>query len=137
MGIVSVKYTKLDVTKTGNTNQKLSISTTPKIEDVSAGKLKAFGNDSEIANIRFSFKSVFEPNVASLDIEGIVIYTGDNTKEIVDSWKKDKKVPADAHIEIMNNLFKTAGIKALQLSEMADLPPVIALPKLKKNQETQ
>ncbi|MEA3229790.1 MAG: hypothetical protein U9P44_02645 [archaeon] len=135
MGILSINYTKLNVEKTGNTNQKLSINTVPKIEDITEGTLDAFGSKSNILNIRFSFRSAFEPDVAKLEIEGIIIYTGDNTKEIIKAWKKNKKLPADTHIEVINKMFKTVGIKALQLSDMADIPPVIALPKLTKKTE--
>ena len=137
MGIISVNYTRLSVEKTGNTNQRLSINTVPKIEDVKAGKLNAFGSKSDILNIRFSFSSSFEPDVAKLNIEGIVVYTGDDSEKHAKEWKKSKKLPKDIHIEIINNLFKTAGIKALQLSDMAGIPPVIALPKITKAEKSK
>ncbi len=137
MGIISVNYTKLSVEKTGNTNQRLSINTVPKIEDVKEGKLNAFGNKSDILNIRFSFKSQFEPDVAKVDIEGTLVYTGTDNEKNAAEWKKNKKLPKDMHIEIINNLFKTAGIKALQLSDMAGIPPVIALPKLTKAEKSK
>ncbi len=132
MGIISISYNKLNVSKTGNTGQKLSINTMPKIEDVKTGNLNAFGNKSDILNIRFSFISTFEPDVAKLEIEGTIIYTGKDNKKSLETWTKSKSMPEDEHIEIINYLFKTAGIKALQLSEMAGIPPVIALPKVTK-----
>ena len=132
MGIININYSKLNVEKTGNTNQKLSINTVPKIEDVKEGNLNAFGNKSEILNIRFSFKSTFDPDVAKLDIEGNIIYTGKDNKKSLENWEKNKSMPEDEHMEIINHLFKTAGIKALQLSEMAGIPPVLALPKVTK-----
>ncbi len=132
MGIININYSKLNVEKTGNTNQKLSINTVPKIEDVKEGNLNAFGNKSEILNIRFSFKSTFNPDVAKLDIEGNIIYTGKDNKKSLENWEKNKSMPEDEHMEIINHLFKTAGIKALQLSEMAGIPPVLALPKVTK-----
>ncbi|MCK5451971.1 MAG: hypothetical protein KAI51_00915, partial [Candidatus Aenigmarchaeota archaeon] len=91
-----------------------------------------FGTKSDILNIKFSFTSTFDPDVAKLEIEGMIIYTGKNNKNIVNEWKKSKSMPEDEHVEIINYLFKTAGIKALHLSEMAGIPPVIALPKLTK-----
>ncbi|MEA2003868.1 MAG: hypothetical protein U9O53_02815 [archaeon] len=132
MGVINISYNKLNVSKTGNTSQKLSINTVPKIEDVKEGNLNAFGNKSEILNIRFSFRSTFDPDVAKLDIEGNIIYTGKDNKKSLESWEKSKSMPEDEHIEIINHLFKTAGIKALQLSEMAGIPPVLALPKVTK-----
>lgn len=132
MGIISINYNKLSVSKTGNTSQKLSINTVPKIEDVKEGKLNAFGTKSDILNIKFSFTSTFDPDVAKLEIEGMIIYTGKDNKNIVKEWEKSKSLPEDEHIEIINHLFKTAGLKALQLSEMVGIPPVIALPKLAK-----
>ena len=132
MGIININYSKLNVEKTGNTNQKLSINTVPKIEDVKEGNLNAFGNKSEILNIKFSFRSTFNPDVAKLDIEGNMIYTGKDNKKSLESWGKNKSMPEEEHMEIINHLFKTAGIKALQLSEMVGIPPVIALPKVTK-----
>ena len=132
MGIISINYNKLNVSKTGNTSQKLSINTVPKIIDVKEGNLNAFGTKSDILNIKFSFTSTFDPDVAKLEIEGMIIYTGKDNKNIVNEWKKSKSMPEDEHVEIINYLFKTAGIKALHLSEMAGIPPVIALPKLTK-----
>ncbi|MCK5289970.1 MAG: hypothetical protein KAJ56_03415, partial [Candidatus Aenigmarchaeota archaeon] len=127
-----INYSKLNVEKTGNTNQKLSINTMPKIEDVKEGNLNAFGNKSEILNIKFSFRSTFNPDVAKLDIEGNMIYTGKDNKKSLESWGKNKSMPEEEHMEIINHLFKTAGIKALQLSEMVGIPPVLALPKVTK-----
>ncbi len=132
MGVISINYNKLNVEKTGNTNQKLAINTVPKIEDVKEGKINAFGTKSDILNIKFSFRSAFEPTVANLDIEGTIIYTGEDNKKSMDEWTKNKKLPENEHIEIINHLFKTAGLKALMLSEMAGIPPVIALPKVTK-----
>ncbi|MCK5042703.1 MAG: hypothetical protein KAR51_01645, partial [Candidatus Aenigmarchaeota archaeon] len=90
MGIISINYNKLSVSKTGNTSQKLSINTVPKIIDVKEGNLNAFGTKSDILNIKFSFTSTFDPDVAKLEIEGMIIYTGKNNKNIVNEWKKSK-----------------------------------------------
>ena len=51
-------------------------------------------------------------------------------KEIVKSWKKDKKLPQPVMTSILNNILVKCNIEALILSQTVNLPPPIPLPKV-------
>ena len=63
----------------------------------------------------------------------------ENIKDLSEQWKTEKKLPVDAQLEIINYIFRTVSIKALIISEILQLPPVINLPVVKdtKKKETK
>ena len=53
-------------------------------------------------------------------------------EKILKDWKKDKKLPDDVNLQIINAVLRRSIVKALSLSEELQLPPPIALPFAKK-----
>ena len=56
-------------------------------------------------------------------------------KEILDGWKKGKKLPKEVMTGILNTVLNKCNIQALIMSEQINLPPPIPLPKLQPAQE--
>ena len=56
-------------------------------------------------------------------------------KELLDGWKKGKKLPKEIMPSILNTVMNKANIQALILSEQINLPPPIPLPKLKQEEK--
>ncbi|NOR85196.1 hypothetical protein GQ473_03695 [archaeon] len=129
MTILGINYNKLNAEKKTGINVK-NINTTPKIVNVKKSKLNGVGSKMDVLTIGFEFKTEYTPNAGTIDITGDIIYTSDKIEEINNSWEKDKKLPPKTQIEIINHLFKNVSIKALNISDMLRMPPVVNLPRL-------
>jgi hypothetical protein len=74
----------------------------------------------------------YEPKFAGMQIEGDVIYldTAANVKSITEGWKKNKNIKKEVFEQVMNSAMNKANIQALILSQMANLPAPIQLPRI-------
>ena len=81
----------------------------------------------------FEFTSKYEPKLGTILLGGDVLFLTDSkkSKEILDGWKKDKKVPKEIMAGILNTVLARCNIQALILSQEVNLPPPIPLPKVK------
>ena len=137
MPIIGLNYTKIDAARSGDTNQKLNINTTPQILDFKKATLEGLGNNIPVARINFEYRTAVKPDIAHLVIDGIIIYENKDIDKIEKHWEKEKKLPMDIQIELINYIFKTVSIKALMISEMLQMPPIINLPSIKGVEEVK
>ena len=56
-------------------------------------------------------------------------------KQILDDWKKDKRLPKDIMTGILNTILNRSNVQALILSQDVNLPPPIQLPKVQIEQK--
>ncbi|NOX71981.1 MAG: hypothetical protein GXO64_04790 [Candidatus Micrarchaeota archaeon] len=80
--------------------------------------------------INFDFNTRYEPNVGNVRIGGELLYLTEKNKEILDLWAKDKKLPDDASITILNYLFRKCLLKVANIAEELQLPLPLAMPKI-------
>ena len=117
---------------------KIDINSTVKIKSVKERKMNITGVDSEknsILGVDFEFMIKYSPDIGNININGEVIYKGTVNKKILDSWKKDKKLPIDVDIEIKNFLLRKCLLCAIHISEEMQLPPPISVPRIRKKNE--
>lgn len=130
MPIIGLNYKKINAEKKSSTTSNMKINTGPEIIDVKKSKLQGLDNEIDVISADFTFKSEIEPQIGSIIIDGTLVYKSNKTEEILKSWNKDKTLPSDTHMELINHIFKKTGILALQLSDILQFPPVINMPKL-------
>jgi len=130
MPIIGLNYKKISAERKSAAKTNMKINTGPEITSIKKSKLQGFDNDIDVLTVGFKFKSDIEPEVATIEIEGTMVYKTDKADEILKSWDKNKEMPSYAHMELINHIFKKTGILALQLSDIMQLPPVISMPKL-------
>ena len=65
-------------------------------------------------------------------IEGEVLYlaTEEEGKVILTGWKKDKKLPKDIRLPLLNHVLSKSNIEAILLSREMGLPAPIMLPRI-------
>ena len=61
----------------------------------------------------------------------LVMEESPKVKQILEDWKKDKKLPKELMSQILNTILAKCNIKALGLTQEVNLPPHIKLPMLK------
>src|SRR3989344_4878406 len=133
MAILGLNYTKISAERTGN-SPHTEINTVPRVTEVKESKIEGLGSALEVLAMDFIFESIFKPKVGHLSLEGVMLYKPKDNKhkeDILKLWKKDKQLPADIQVEVINHLFRKVSLEALNLADLMQLPPVINLPKLR------
>jgi hypothetical protein len=132
MTIVGFNFTKISVEKRAPVKGKISISNNVAIKDVEKIDLALGSSKQEGLRFVFTFTSKYEPDVGDIELTGEVLYLAEakQAKEILDSWKKDKRVSNDIMSLILNTVLSRCNIEALIVSKDVNLPPPIPLPKV-------
>jgi len=132
MAIVGFSFTKINVERKKAVSGKLGIKNNVAIKSVEKSDL-SFGSTKQAAvKFNFEFSAIYEPDVGQIVLVGEVLDVEDEkkTKEILDEWKKDKKVPQDVMNNILNTVLSKCNVEALILSRDINLPSPIPLPKV-------
>ena len=137
MTIVGLNFTKIEAEKKELVKGKININNNVSINKVEEKKLSLATEKQKIIAFTFEFISKYDPNVGFIKITGDVLYmeSANKVKEILDGWKKDKKLPKEIMATILNSVLTKCNIQALILSEQINLPPPIPLPKLQVGQK--
>src|SRR3989338_1765305 len=91
----------------------------------------------EVLKFTFEFLLKYEPNLGSVKIQGHLLFLENpkRMKEILQEWKKNKKIPQDIMRSLFNTILAKANIKALQLTQDINLPPHIPMPRLEQTKK--
>ena len=136
MTIVGFNFTKIEGEKKDMIKGKININNNVHINKVEEKDLALGNQKQKVLSFNFEFIAKYDPNIGSIKLTGNVLYMEDSkkVKDILDGWKKDKKLPKEVMPNILNTVLNKCNIQALILSELINLPPPIPLPKLQAAQ---
>tara|TARA_Y100000310_G_scaffold301528_1_gene338083 strand:+ start:490 stop:918 length:429 start_codon:yes stop_codon:yes gene_type:complete len=139
MTIVGFNFTKIDAEKKEPVKGKININNNVTIKNVGEKKISLANDKQKVLSFTFEFTAKYDPDVGSITITGDILYmeAAAKVKEIMDGWKKDKKLPKDMMPLILNTVLNKCNIQALILSEQINLPPPIPMPKLQAAESGQ
>jgi len=63
-----------------------------------------------------------------------LLYQTDKIKDILKEWKKNKRLPSEVVVPILNAIFRRCLSKIISLSEDLQLPPPIRFPVVKQKE---
>ncbi|MFH1210300.1 MAG: hypothetical protein V1645_00105 [archaeon] len=108
---------KPDISIVGLKKQELSLSSKKK---------------EELLKFDFKFSVRYDPDIGNILIEGHMLLLEDpsDMKKILDSWKKNKEIPQQFMVYVLNNALLRCNIKALGLVQDVGLPPYLRLPTI-------
>ena len=91
----------------------------------------------DVIKLSFEFFTEYQPNIGSINLSGHLLFSDspENTKSILNMWKKDKKIPEQYAVQFINAILIRSNIKALELSQSINLPPHIKLPVVLPKQD--
>jgi len=123
----SIKKILAEVKENKKTN--LEVTSNLNIEDIKEAKIEQSKQQSIL--IDFNFYVEYKPNIARIEFSGHLILLDDENKtnEIIKLWKQ-KKLPEEIKIPILNFILEKCNIKSLGLEEELGLPLHLRLPKL-------
>ncbi len=132
MTVVGFSFTKMIVEKNEYSQGKINIANNVAIKDVTSTDLSLGTSKHEGIKFQFTFRTTYEPDIGKIEFEGNVLFMAEKpkVKDIIDGWKKDKKVPKDTMTVVLNTVLQKANLEALFLSREVNLPPPIPLPKV-------
>jgi|SRR3989338_11113244 len=130
--IVGFSFTKLSAEKNEAAKGKIDINNNVTIKNVEEADLSLGKEKQNVVRFIFEFTSKYEPNVGAILFEGELLYLEDQKKikEILSSWKQDKKVPKELMAGLLNTILTKCNVQALILSQEVNLPSPIPLPKV-------
>jgi len=136
MTIVGFNFTKIEAEKKEMIKGKININNNVHINNVEEKDLSLGNQKQKVLTFNFEFTAKYDPNIGSIKFTGDVLFMDDvkQIKEILDGWKKGKKLPKEIMPRILNTVLNKCNIQALILSELINLPPPIPLPKLQAAQ---
>ncbi|MBI2653145.1 hypothetical protein HYX00_06775 [Candidatus Woesearchaeota archaeon] len=137
--IVGFGFTKLSAEKKEAAKGKIDINNNVSIKDVQEDSFSMGKDTQNVIKFIFEFTSKYEPNVGTILFEGELLYMEEQkkNKEILNSWKKDKKIPKELMAGLLNTILTKCNVQALILSQQVNLPPPIPLPKVQMAEQTE
>ena len=130
--IIGFGFTKLSAEKNAQAKGNIDINNNVSIKDVQEDNFSMGKEKQNVLKFTFDFTSKYEPNVGSVVLEGELLYVEEpkKAKEILNGWKKDKKLDKELMATLLNTLLVKCNVQALILSQQINLPPPIPLPKV-------
>ncbi|MFH1294334.1 MAG: hypothetical protein ABIH90_00135 [Candidatus Aenigmatarchaeota archaeon] len=109
---------------------EIKVNSTPKILDIKEIHLP---NMKEKAlTVDWEFITEYEPRIGSLRIAGSILYMSKDNRPILAKWKKDKTLPEEQSVEVLNHLFRRCLLKTSLIADDLQLPPPLNFPLVKK-----
>jgi hypothetical protein len=81
-------------------------------------------------NIKYTYTADYSKNVGFLKITGVITASEEHAREIMLSWKKDKKLPEDFAELILNTINFTCGTNGTLVVRPINLSPPMVPPRI-------
>jgi len=130
MPIVGFNLNKILIEKKNPVKKDLKVKQNLLIKDID--KSKADVGSIDLIKFMFEFQLDYG-QVGQVLMTGDVLYTADSKeiKNILEEWKKNKKLPTELGPQVFNTILFRCNVKALNLEQELNLPYHINLPRFK------
>jgi len=139
MPVIGMNIKSIDAKKYEEVTSGIKVNSNTNLKEVKEHDLKALSKKA--LSIEFEFITRYlserEKKVAEILISGDVILVDDKYKKILEDWKKDKKLPEDINIQVINVIFNKCSKKSIMLSDDLQLPSPVPLPFARKKEESK
>ncbi|HLC51125.1 MAG TPA: hypothetical protein VJH90_01990 [archaeon] len=131
MPVIGIVIREIYGTKKEELGPEIRVNNNATIKDLKQTELIALNKDG--LSVSFEFKASYESqkskkSLAEITIAGDVLLIEPDQAKILKQWNKDKKLPEDLNIQVINTILRKCITKSLSLSEDLNLPPPIGLP---------
>lgn len=135
MKFIGFNFKKINVEKLSDSFKNLKINTNLDISDIEKISSDVLKTKEEIIEVKFKYLIDYEPKIAKVDFEGVVLITVEPkiAKDILKKWES-KEILEEVKIPLFNFIIRKASIKALQFEDDMNLPSHIPFPSLRKQE---
>ncbi len=141
MGIVGFNFLKINAEIKNMLKGKINISNNVSIKDVEKKKLVLGKSEQDGLRFIFEFNTKYmddaKKDLAVIELGGEIVWVDEakNIKKYHDQWKKEKKMPKEVMLQVLNTCLSKCNIESLKLSQEFNLPPPVPLPKVNMDQK--
>ena len=123
MTIIGFNFKDIKVSRKEGVKGKVNIKNNVVITDIKEKDLNLGDKKQSALSFLFEFSSNYEPDLGEIVLGGdlLLMESSAKTKEVLDEWKKGKRVPKDVMTGILNTVLTRCNIEALILSQAVNL----------------
>ena len=138
MRILGFNFTKISGEKGIKPLKEVNVNSNIDIKEIKEADSDILKSKDKILGIKFVYDLAYEPDVAKLSIEGVLILSIDpkEAKDILKDWK-DNIISDNFKINVFNIIMRKSNLKALTLEEDLNLPLHISFPVLRKQEKME
>ena len=132
MPIIGYYYDKIFMEKKKPVDQDLQVKNKIQIIDIEETDKPFKEKGRSILKFIFNFELLYEPKIGKIIFDGHVLFMDDEKiiKDILKAYKKEKKLPQEITLQILNTILYKAHLKALDLGNELNLPAHLPIPKI-------
>jgi len=125
MPVIGMNLKTIEAKKHKEITGPVKVNSNMNIIDVKEQDLPALNNKG--LAIEFDYKTRYvgekDKNIAEINIDGNVIFMGEEKEKILKIWKKDKILPDNIKFQVIRIVSDKCSKKAIFLSDDLQLPP--------------
>jgi hypothetical protein len=134
MPVIGISIKNINAKRYAKPERRIRVNNNTKLKEVKEQNLSALKKKG--LSVGFEFKTTYVSSMnkplAEIIINGNVLFLDKRHRKILSNWKKNKKLPEDVNLQLVNAVLRKCLLRALDLSEELQLPPPIALPFARK-----
>jgi len=136
MRSIGFNFTKIFAEKKKNLTKQPELKTAINVLEMKELPSDIFKSKETPLEIKFSYSINYEPGIAELSFEGILVLLADpkKAKEILKDWK-NKEISEEFKLLVFNLILRRSNLKALQLEDELNLPTHFQMPSIKFEKE--
>jgi hypothetical protein len=130
MPVIGLNFTRLEASRSeGPVKGEIKVNSTPKIVEVK--EITVQNLNKKALSMSFEFTTHYSPGMGEIKLEGNLLFLASRTPAILKKWNKDKSLPEDVSVAVLNHLFRRCLIKISAIADDLQLPPPVQLPVVK------
>ena len=132
MVVIGFNFTEIHAERKGSPQGKIGITNNITLQEVKKVDLPLGSNKQDGIVINFIFNADYTPNIGKIELKGEIVILEDKktVADVLDEWKKSKKLSEKLVDPVFNNILNRATIEGLIISRDIGLPPLLRIPKI-------
>ena len=133
MRILGLSFLKISADRKEKYTERPTLNADIKVDNVE--KESVPNSSDELLRVYFTFKLLYQPNIATIEIKGCLVILPNEEEKKKISKLKDKNLPNELKIPIFNFLFEKCSLKSIELEDQLGLPIHIPFPRLESQEK--
>jgi len=132
MAIVGFNFTRMLIESYEGAKGQINVNNNVAIKNVEKMPLTLGKASQDAIRFNFEFNAIYEPKAGKIELRGHLIYltNEEQTKSILEKWKKEKKVDRELMALLLNNVLTRCNVESIILSKEMNLPPTVPMPRI-------